>query len=135
MGRKDAIIFNQRGPASPSHGEDNEYTLASANNYADLLKNLNRLEEARSLLRRTIPVARRVLGESRELTLMMKKIYAEALYRNPGATLDDLREAVRALEDLERTGRRVLGSSHPRVRAIEVSLGRSRAALRAREDA
>ena len=63
----------------------------------------------------------------------MKKIYAEALYMDPGATLDDLREAVRALEDLERTGRRVLGSSHPRVRATEVSLEHSRAALRARE--
>ena len=65
----------------------------------------------------------------------MRWAYAEALYKDPAATLDDLREAVRALEDLERTGRRVLGSSHPRVRAIEVSLGRSRAALRAREDA
>ena len=85
------------------------------------------------MLRKTIPVSRRVLGQSHDVTLTLEKIHAEALYRNPGATLDDLRKAVRALEDLERTGRRVLGSSHPRVRALGASLERSRAALRARE--
>ena len=68
-------------------------------------------------------------------TLVMKKIYAEALYKDSSATLDDLREAVEALEDIERPARRVLGSSHPRVRGIEMSLARSRAVLRAREDA
>ena len=86
-------------------------------------------------MRKTIPVSRRVLGQSHDVTLTIEKIHAEALYRNPGATLDNLREAVRALEDLERTGRRLLGSSHPRVRGIGMSLARSRAVLRAREDA
>ena len=83
----------------------------------------------------TMPVARRILGASTDLTLVMKKIYAEALYKDSSATLDDLREAVEALEDIERPARRVLGSSHPRVRGIEMSLARSRAVLRAREDA
>ena len=63
----------------------------------------------------------------------MRKIYAEALYRADGATLDDVREAVTTLEDLTRTARRVLGGAHPTTTAIEDSLRNARAALRARE--
>ena len=39
--------------------------------------------------------------------------YAETLYRDDCATLEDLREAVTTLEDTERIARRVLGGSHP----------------------
>ena len=49
------------------------------------------------------------------------------------ATLDDLREAVTTLEDLERTARRVLGGAHPLVRVIERNQRESRDALRERE--
>jgi len=49
------------------------------------------------------------------------------------ATLDDLREAVTTLEDVERTARRVLGGAHPLVPQIERSLESSRDAFRARE--
>ena len=80
-----------------------------------------------------MPVARRVLGESNDLTLKMRWVYARALYGDPGATLDDLREAVTTLEDIERIARRVLGGAHPFTSAIEVSLRQSRAALAARE--
>ena len=59
--------------------------------------------------------------------------YAIALYQDAGATLDDLREAVTTLEDIERTARRVLGSAHPDVAAIEKNLQNARAKLRARE--
>ena len=50
-----------------------------------------------------------------------------------GATLDDLREAVTTLEETLRTGRRVLGGSHPTTSAIEDALRVSREVLRARE--
>ena len=50
---------------------------------------------------------------------------------DPGVTLDDLREAVTRLEDIERTARRVFGGSHPTVFDIEVSLRTARTALRA----
>ena len=80
-----------------------------------------------------MPVARRVLGESNDLTFKMRKIYARAVYEDASATLDDLREAVATLEDSERTARRVLGGAHPTVAAIERTLGEARAALRARE--
>merc|ERR1719409_1104523 len=43
-------------------GEEHEETLRAANNYANSLVDLERFEEAKALLRRTIPVTRRVLG-------------------------------------------------------------------------
>jgi len=55
------------------------------------------------------------------------------LYKNDGATLDNLREAVTTLEDVERTARRVFGGAHPTVQQIEVALRDARAALRALE--
>ena len=84
-------------------------------------------------MRKTLPVARRVLGASHDHTLRMRQVYAGALYEDPDATLDDLREAMTTLEDTARIGRRVLGNSHPTVRSIEFGLRESRAALRARE--
>ena len=56
-----------------------------------------------------------------------------ALYRDDSATLGDLREAVTALEEIERIARRVFGGSHPRTVRSEVALRDARAALRARE--
>ena len=56
--------------------------------------------------------------------------YARTLKRDPGATLDDIREAVTTLEDAERIARRVLGGAHPITTAIEDDL---REALAARE--
>ena len=38
--------------------------------------------------------------------------YAAALYNGAGATLDDVREAVTTLEDVEQIARRVLGEGH-----------------------
>ena len=60
----------------------------------------------------------------------MRWYYATALYENPSATLDDLREAVTTLEETARTARRVLGGTHPLTSAIEGDLRESRAALR-----
>ena len=56
-----------------------------------------------------------------------------ALYPDAGATLDDIREAVAMLEEIARTARRVLGSGHPFVRSLEISLRFAREALHARE--
>jgi tetratricopeptide (TPR) repeat protein len=117
------------------HGEQNDATLRAANNYAVSLNGLERFEEAKSLLRRTMPVARRVLGTSDELTLQMRGCYAMTLYEDPDATLDDLREAVSKLEELERTAKRVLGGAHPLTTAMEDNLRQARAVLRAREEA
>ena len=63
----------------------------------------------------------------------MRWIYAEALYRDDGATLDDLREAVTTLEDAERIARRVFGGAHPLTTGMEEEVQDARAALHARE--
>ena len=114
-------------------GEEDDDTLISANNYANTLNELKRYQEARAVLRKTMPVARRVLGDSNEITLRMRRYDARALYGNEGATLDDLREAVTTLEDVERVARRVLGGAHPTTVEVEGELRRARAALDARE--
>ena len=95
------------------------------------LIDLGRFEEAKTTLRETMPVARRVLGENNDTTLRMRSLSAQALYRADGATLDDLREAVTTLEETEWTARRVLGGSHPLTGVIELRLRDARAALQA----
>ena len=102
----------------------------AANNYAAALNDLQRFEEAKALLRSTLPVAQRVLGESHDLTLRMRATYARALYDDPNATLDNLREAVSTLEDTERTARCVLGGAHPVTTWIGENLQAARPALR-----
>ena len=64
---------------------------------------------------------------------MIRWIYAEALYQDDGATLDDLREAVKRLEEIERTARRVFGGAHPTTLDLERDVREARATLRARE--
>ena len=110
----------------------NEYgdTLRLANNYASSLVCVKRFEEAKALLREMMPVARRVLGEDDRLTLKMRWNYAKALFKDPGATLDDLRESVTTLEETFPTFRRVLGGAHPMTVEVERNLGDVRAALR-----
>ena len=78
-------------------------------------------------------VAQRILGAGHDNTLRMRTIYAAALCNDPGATLDELREAATTLEDAERIARRVLGGAHPFTTALEPALQDARAALRARE--
>ena len=80
-----------------------------------------------------MPVARRVLGEGNITTLRMMWTSARALLNDPSATLDDLREAVKTLEETERKARRVLGGAHPTTEGIEYVLRDARAALAARE--
>ena len=94
---------------------------------------LQSFKETKSLMRKTIPVARRVLGISNDFTLRMRWTYGRAIHKDPAATLDDLREAVTTLEDTERTARRVLGGAHPTTKEVEARLQKARATLRARE--
>ena len=50
----------------------------------------------------------------------------DALFGDPSATLDDLREAVMTYTELERTARRVFGNVHPTVLDIGKDLRNSR---------
>ena len=116
------------------NGEEHVRTLIAANNYAASLLALLHFEEAKSLLSKATPVARRALGEDHIRTLKLRWSYAMALYEDPAATRDDFREAVTSLEELERTARRVFGGEHPTKQGIELSLQNARAALRSRTE-
>ena len=132
LGQIDRALQLERGVYHGSLrllGEEDEDTLISANNYVGSLSDLKRFKEAKTLVRKLIPIARRVLGESHEVTLSMRRFHGMALYKDPGATIDDLHQAVTTLEELERTARRVLGGSHPATGGIEGALRESRAAL------
>ena len=62
----------------------------------------------------------------------MRWSYARALYHDDDATLDDVREAVATLEEIEPTARRVFGGAHPIVGEMEGNLRHARVALCAR---
>ena len=114
-------------------GEEHESTLLAANNYADSLRALQHFEDARSLLRKAIPVARRVLGESDDLTLRMRWNYARSVCEDTCPTLAELREAVTTLEDTTGTARRVMGGANPITVGLEKQLRQTREKLRAHE--
>ena len=99
---------------------ENQNTLREASNYALSLRALRRFEEAKALMRKVTPVARRVLGQYSDVTFMMRTNYALALFADDAATLGDLREAVTTLEEIGTDGaRRVFGGAHPIVSVIE----------------
>ena len=111
------------------------FSAAKAFNYANDLVQLDRFDEVKSLVRRQIPVAQRILGNNDIITLTLRSIYAQSLFFSAAATLDELREAVTMLEDTERTARRVLGGEHPIASVIEGNLQDAQETLRAREAA
>jgi hypothetical protein len=110
-------------------GNQDCQTDFAAYNFAASLAKLQRFEEAKSLMRKTMPVAQQVLGENHEDTLRLRWSYAVALCVDPAATLDDLREGVTTLEDSERIARRVFGGAHPLTTQIGLGLRESRKRL------
>ena len=135
LGRDEALRMRQEVYSGylKLYGKEHGQTIREASNYAAAALTLRRFEEAKILLRKTIPIARRVLGEGNELGLGMRTNYARTLYEDDSASLDDLREAVATLEEIEPTARRVLGDAHPTVHLIEKSLQHTRAVRAARE--
>ena len=97
------------------------------------MSRLGRYKEAKSVLRKILPVEQRLLGKENRTTFKTRCLYARVLYCDPGATLDDVREAVTTLEEIDRAARRVLGGAHPTTTLIEDALRDARSVLRARE--
>ena len=95
-----------------------------------MLFDLNRFEEAKKLLRKAMPVARRFLGDSHQDTLRSRWTYAAVIALDATRGIDDLREAVTTLEETERIARRVLGGANPMTVGIEGTLKEARDALR-----
>ena len=96
------------------------------------MERFGRHEEASSLMRKIIPVARRIIGETKITTLRIRWLYALALFEHDAATLDDLREAVDSLDSVARLWTRVFGASHPETPNIQLALNKAREALATR---
>ena len=114
------------------HGEEYTKTLRAAYNYATALHASQRYGEVKSLMRKLMPMTRRILGESNDITLKNRWLYALALYRDKDATLNDLREAVATLESVAPLWKRVFGPSHPETPLVQNALEDAREALAAR---
>jgi len=97
-----------------------------------LLESFGRYEEAISLLRKSIPLARRVFGETKITTLRMRWVYALVLYRDKGATLADIHKAVETLESVARSWKLVFGEAHPETPIVRAALEEARKVLAAR---
>ena len=75
------------------------------------------------------PTARRVLGEKHDIALTMRWLYAAALSKDPGATLDELREAVEILESVAPLRIRIFGEAHPETPMVQRALAAARERL------
>jgi tetratricopeptide (TPR) repeat protein len=117
------------------HGEQHPATLRAATNYANIFNIMQRHAETKELLRKTIPVARRALGEGDVSTLRMRWIYAIALHHDNDAPLDNLREAVATLESVANSWKCILGHAHPETPKVQAALEEAREALAERSAA
>ena len=116
------------------HGENHQETIWSAGYLANGLYRTRRFDEGKALLRKVIPVARRVLGTGNIDTIRLRWSYGLFLFRSPDATLDDIREAVATMEETYGTVRRAFGAEHSYTREMDPKDIRfAQAELRARE--
>ena len=83
---------------------------------------LKRFEEAKALLSKLLPVARRLLGENKDLTLRMRLLYAHALPRTSATSTISVKIRSRRRTDRAARARR----RAPALKAIERDLCESR---------
>ena len=76
------------------------------------LLDLRRFEEAKKVLRKVTPVARRILGTEHELSLSLREDLSRATLDGESSA-EEKRQALRMLEDVAGVMRRVLGPAHP----------------------
>ena len=76
-----------------------------------------------------------MLGNQHQNTLILRQLYAEALYKHCYSSLAEVREAIATLEDVHRMTRQVFGSSHPNCRGVVYHLAEARERLSLQEAA
>ena len=94
-----------------------------------LVDDLQQFDEARAFLRDRIPEAIQFLGKDHDLAFKMQRIYAQCLYKNDGASLEDITAAVATLEDLDRRQTRIYGAAHPQTGSTRRRLAEAREKL------
>ena len=76
------------------------------------LLDLRRFAEAKKLLRKVAPVARRALGAEHALTLSLREDLSRATL-DGDSSAEEKREALQMLKDTVAVMRRVMGPAHP----------------------
>ena len=89
------------------------------------LLDLRRFAEAKKLLRKVAPVARRALGAEHALTLSLREDLSRATLGG-ASSAEEKREALRILEEVAGVMRRVMGPAHPETLRAQKELKRSR---------
>ena len=84
-------------------------TFINAFNLAGSPRKTKRFSEMKSFLRKQLPRARRALGAEDHVGLDLRRNDAASLCLADGASRNDVVEAVKILEELSSTARRVLG--------------------------
>ena len=102
-------------------GESHRETLIAANNYALGLLQSQRFKDAKIVLRKTIPLARRALGTEHEVTLSMREDLSRVIL-DGDSSANEKRKALEMLEDTLGVMRRVLGPEHPETRRVRNDL-------------
>ena len=120
-------------------GASHERTIACGVNLALSMLDVERWDDARTFLRKVLPVAGRSLGANHNQTLRLGQNLAAALNNNPEFTRDDPRlnqpravsrpidlntgddllEAENIMQDNVQRWRRVFGPAHPETRRAE----------------
>ena len=103
--------------------------MSAVNLAATLVDALQQFDEARAFLRDRIPEATRSLGKDHGTTLRLERMHAQCLYRNDGASRDDITTAIATLEELYRRITRIYGATHPQTRGTQDYLEKARETL------
>ena len=94
------------------HPED-PLILQDVTNLGESLVHTSHFTEARSLMRKHLPIARRVVGPDHEITYGIIETLAGAMFQNALAPRKDLVEATEMLTKQLKRLRQVLGAAHP----------------------
>ena len=97
------------------------------------MDDLEQFDEARAFLRDRIPEAIRALGKDNANTFRLQRMYAQCLYKNEGASREDVTAAIATLEELDRKITRIYGASHPQTGATRSRLAEAREKLAERK--
>ena len=90
---------------------------------------LSHFVEAKVLIRKTLPVARRVIGEDHDTSMGLRCLLHHSTVLDPKSTRGDVQEAKKELDKILCQARRVLGATHPRLLAIQKTVDGARERL------
>ncbi len=108
------------------HGPDVQAAAVGVN-YAQTLIKVERFADARAVGREIAQWAHRNPDSPHSFHVL--KALMDSLYKDPNASVEDLREAVEVFENVPATSSRVLGTAHPDTKTYEKALAKAKKAL------